>query len=216
MNEISQATEVAKGISENGLLVMTAAFFLVISATLMVTCFMWFKSIINKIISNYTDSVTELSKKIDSLGDSIDAQNAMLSDISEGLRQETQLRIKNISTLAFDLSVEQVCRLIKNVREENNIDKKEQTKAKIKIRVKNIHDDRVSRFDYFTYRGLKLSEYTNPKWVDWVADVVESEIYSETPNNRRAYANVSQCYEKIKLDFNHRLNNISNDNERAL
>lgn len=215
MNEISQATEVAKGISENGLLVMTAAFFLVLSATLMITCFMWFKSIINKIMSNYTDSVTELSKKIDSLGDSIDAQNAMLSDISEGLRQETLLRLKVVISNAIDLSIEQVCRLIKNVREENNIDRKEQTKKKIRNRVCNIQEDRANGYNYFTYHDKKLSSFVNPKWIDWVSDVVENEVYSEIVNNRRAYANVCQVYEKIKHDFFSRLENTDN-NERTL
>lgn len=43
------------------------------------------------------------------------AQNEMLADISEGLRPETQLRIKNTSSTYFDLSVERVCRLIKKL-----------------------------------------------------------------------------------------------------
>lgn len=36
---INEATEVARGISEQGFLVMTAAFFLVLSAMMMVACF---------------------------------------------------------------------------------------------------------------------------------------------------------------------------------
>lgn len=216
MNEISQATEVAKGISENGLLVMTAAFFLVLSATLMVTCFMWFRSIINKIIGNFSKSIEVLKENIQDISETMNDQSAMLADISEGSRQETQMRIKNISNVYFDLAVEKVCRLIKNVREENNIDKKEQTKAKIRARVNNIYEDRNSRFDYFTYRGMKLSKYTNPKWVDWVSEVVEREVYSDAINNGRAYANVKQAYDKIRLDFYHRLNNIRDETESNL
>lgn len=216
MNEISQAIEVAKGISENGLLVMTAAFFLVLSATLMVACFMWFRSIINKIIGNFSKSIEALKENIQDISETMNDQSAMLADISEGSRQETQMRIKNISNVYFDLAVEKVCRLIKNVREENNIDKKEQTKAKIKARVNNIYEDRNSRFDYFTYRDMKLSKYTNPKWVDWVSEVVEREVYSDTINNGRTYANVKQAYDKIRLDFYHRLNNISDETESNL
>lgn len=48
MGGINEATEVARGISEQGFLVMTAAFFLVLSAMMMVACFKWFKSIITK------------------------------------------------------------------------------------------------------------------------------------------------------------------------
>ena len=88
MGGINEATEVARGISEQGFLVMTAAFFLVLSAMMMVACFKWFKSIITKSMEDYGESLKELIEKTND-------QNNMLSDISEGLRSETQLRIKN-------------------------------------------------------------------------------------------------------------------------
>ena len=43
-------------------------------------------------------------------------------------------------------------------------------------------------------------------WIDWVEEVVIKEVYSETPNNSRAYTNVSAVYERIKLDFYHKMN----------
>lgn len=200
MGGINEATEVARGISEQGFLVMTAAFFLVLSAMMMVACFKWFKSIITKSMEDYGESLKELIEKTND-------QNNMLSDISEGLRQETLLRLKVIISNAIDLSVEQVCQIIKDVREENNIDKKEQTKKKIHARVWNVQDERANGFNYFTYHGKKLSDFINPKWGEWVADVVESEVYSDKVNNGRAYANVKQVYERIKHDFFNRLEN---------
>ena len=82
MGGINEATEVARGISEQGFLVMTAAFFLVLSAMMMVACFKWFKSIITKSMEDYGESLKELIEKTND-------QNNMLSDISEGLRPET-------------------------------------------------------------------------------------------------------------------------------
>lgn len=79
-------------------------------------------------------------------------QNEQLTDISEGLRPETQLRIKNTSGIYFDFAVEKVCRIIKKVREENHIIDREATKAKIRTLLINLHEDRNSRFDYYTYR----------------------------------------------------------------
>ena len=79
MGGINEATEVARGISEQGFLVMTAAFFLVLSAMMMVACFKWFKSIITKSMEDYGESLKELIEKTND-------QNNMLSDISEGLR----------------------------------------------------------------------------------------------------------------------------------
>lgn len=77
---------------------------------------------------------------------------------------------------------------------------------KIRTLLINLHEDRNSRFDYYTYRGKRLSSYTSPEWLDWVADVVEAEVYSDKQNNERSYTNVQAVYDRIKLDFYHKMN----------
>lgn len=200
MGGINEATEVARGISEQGFLVMTAAFFLVLSAMMMVACFKWFKSIITKSMEDYGESLKELIEKTND-------QNNMLSDISEGLRPETQLRIKNMTSEFFNLSARRVLEIIEQVRKENHISDRNRTHEKIIGNLTNQYEDRNSRFDYFIYRGKRLSCYTNPEWIDWVAEVVENEIYAHTVNDDRAKTNVVSVYDRIKLDFYHRLNN---------
>lgn len=200
MGGINEATEVARGISEQGFLVMTAAFFLVLAAMMMVACFKWFKSIITKSMEDYGESLKELIEKTND-------QNNMLSDISEGLRPETQLRIKNMTSEFFNLSARRVLEIIEQVRKENHISDRNRTHEKIIGNLTNQYEDRNSRFDYFTYRGKRLSCYTNPEWIDWVAEVVENEIYAHTVNDDRAKINVFSVYDRIKLDFYHRLNN---------
>lgn len=201
MNEAQQAMEVAKGISEYGMMAVTAAFFLLLSAAMMVAIFKWFKSIISQMMQDNKASLQELAK-------TTNAQNDMLQDISEGLRTETQLRIRNLSGFAFDLSVEQVCRLIKRVREENHIADKEATALKIRKSLQVIHNDRNSRFDPFTYHGRPLSDFCNDDWIENVAKVVENEIYHEDgANNARAYTNVKLAYDDIKTDFYKRITN---------
>lgn len=200
VNSVNQITEVARGISDYGFTIMAGAIFLTLAAALMIACFVWFKSIINGIISRSENNMGELLKETRT-------QNEVLADISEGLLPETQLRIKNLSSFAFDLATERVCRLIKRIREENHIVDEEGTKKKIRKLLTNIHEDRNSKFDVFKYHGKKLSEYVNRDWIEWVAKVVDDEIYDKSgPNNGRAYTNVSAAYEKIKLDFYHRLN----------
>lgn len=199
MENVSNVTEIAKGIGDLGMTVITAAFFLVLAAGLMIACFKWFKSIINGMITDNKQIMTNLLNETK-------RQNEQLADISEGLRPETQLRIKNTSGIYFDFAVEKVCRIIKKVREENHIIDREATKAKIRTLLINLHEDRNSRFDYYTYRGKRLTSYTSPVWIDWVEEVVTKEVFSETPNNSRAYTNVSAVYERIKLDFYHKMN----------
>lgn len=196
----TDVTTVAHDISDFGMMAVTAAFFLVLSAAMMVAIFQWFKSIINQMMQDNKESLQELAK-------TTNAQNDMLQDISEGLRTETQLRIRNLTGFAFDLSIEQVCRLVKRVREENHIIDHEATALKIRKSLMVIHNDRNSRFDPFTYRGKPISEYCNTDWVEDVAKVVENEIYNEDgANNARAYTNVKLAYDNIKTDFYQRLN----------
>lgn len=190
---------IAKNIGDVGMMAVTAAFFLILTALLWVACFRWFKSIIDGMIKGNNKMVNDLLVETRK-------QNDMLTDISEGLRPETQLRIKHTTGVFFDLAIEKVCRIIKKVREENHIVDKDATRAKIYTLIQNIHEDRNSRFDCFNYRGKKLSSYINHDWIEWVAEVVEHEVYNETVNHGRAYTNVQAVYERIKIDFYHRMN----------
>lgn len=200
MNDVSQITQVAKGISDYGMMAITAAFFLLLSAAMMVALFRWFKSIIEQMMQDQKDSMHNLAEETRK-------QNDMLQDMSEGLRPETLLRIRNLTGFAFDLSIEQVCRLIKRVREENHIIDHEATAAKIRKSLLVIHNDRNSRFDSFTYRGKSISEFCSSAWVEDVAKIVEGEIYNEDgANNARAYTNIKLAYDNIKTDFYQRLN----------
>lgn len=199
MNEVQQVTEIAKGISDYGLMAVTAAFFLLLSAAMMIAIFRWFKSMINRML--------EQQECLRQLLDILQDNNAAIKNLAERLEPETQMRIRNLTGFAFDFTVEQVCRLIKRVRKENHIIDHEATAEKIRKSLKVIHEDRNSRFDPFTYHGKPLSDFCAPEWVEDVAKVVESEIYNaDGENNARAYTNVKLAYDNIKTEFYQRLN----------
>lgn len=200
MSGVNETLDVAKGISDYGIMIMICAVFLMLASGLMIACFKWFKSVIENILNDYSDRLGNLQEIANKNGES-------MIDIAEGLMPETQLRIRNISGVFFDLAVEKVCRLIKKIREENHIANQEATKKKIRTLLHNMYEDRNSRFDSFKYRGKQLSVYCNPEWIEWVAKVIEGELYNEAgANNGRAYTNVKAVYDNIKLDFYHRLN----------
>lgn len=199
MTDVSQVTEVAKGITDYGLAVVTCALFLLISATMMVALFKWFKVIITRIMDDNKEGMK-------SILDETHKQNELLNDLSEGLRSETLLRVTNVAEAFFDLSIEYVCRLIKKIREENHIKNKEATAEKIRKALRVIHDDRNTKFNSFSYRGTPLSAYCHDDWVEQVAKVIELELYNEDgPNNKRAYTNVKLAYDDIRTDFYQRL-----------
>ena len=198
--DAQNVTEVAKGISDYGMMAVTAAIYLLLSAAMMIAIFKWFKTIINRILGQQTESMKQLAE-IQS------ENNRMLKFMSDGLKTETMLRIRNLTGFAFDLSVEQVCRLVKRIRKENHIADRQTTATKIRKCLQVIHDDRNSRFDPFTYGGKPLSDYCSKKWVEDVAKVIESELYHEDgENNARAYTNIKLAYDNIKTDFYQRLN----------
>lgn len=200
--EPEQITQMAKGISDFGLLAIAAGTFILLSALLWIFIFSWFKSIINNLIEKQTAQSQQLL-------DVTNEQNAKLDDISEGMRNETLLRIRNISYAYFKLSKYMASDIIKQVREENHIVDKEATRTKIHSLVKNLHDDRNTSFDCFTYRGHKLSSFTDPEWIDVVSNIVEAEIYHpEGRDDRRAFSNVSVAYDNIKLSFYNKIISI--------
>jgi len=199
MGNIEEVTAVAESISNFGIMVVVCAAFIILSLLMWVAIFKWFKSIINSTLSNNAKVMNELVE-------TTNAQTDVLNEIADGMRPTTLLQIKSISNTCFDLSVEKVCRIIKKVREENHIVDREATRLKIRTLLCNLHEDRNSRFDNTRYKGKTLTKYTTAEWVDWVAEVVEREVYAETQNNGRAYTNVEAVYARIRLDFYHRLN----------
>ena len=196
-----QIVQTAKGISDFGMMAIMASAFLLLSVSLMGACFFWFKNIVDGIIKQNGEDMKALISKQDT-------QNDLLHEIADGLRPTTLLQIKSISNTCFDLSIEKVCRIIRKVREENHIVDKEATRSKIKTLLCNLHEDRNSRWDNIRYHGKILTQYTSPEWIDWVAGVVEKEVYAENVNNGRAYTNVDAVYSKIRLDFYHKLTGV--------
>lgn len=200
MDNVQQVTDLAKGISDYGAMAIMAAIYLLLSAGMMVAIFKWFKTIINQILDDNREKMVQTLEEERK-------QTEMLIDISEGLRSETHLRIQNVASLAFDLSVEKVCRVIKTVRELNHIVDHEATVDRIRKLLTNIHEERNNRFDHFTFHGKRLSSYCSEEWIERVTKVVESEIYhTKGPDNQRAFSNVVMIYDDIKNEFYHQLN----------
>jgi hypothetical protein len=200
MESTTQIVEVAKGISDYGALAVMGAAFIIISVITQWSIFRWFKTIVDNMLKNTSCTMDELLIETKT-------QNEQLADIAEGLRSKTLLEIKDITKTCFDLAIERVCRIIRKVKEENNISDVESTKAKINSLLTNLHEDRNSRFDNHTFHGRPLSSYTSREWIDWVQEVVEKEVYNKKQNDNRARTNVSTVYDRIKLDLYHKLTN---------
>lgn len=181
------------------MMAVAAAFFIVLAIIIMIMFVKWFKDIIDNIMTTNQNMLKQLDAQMKD-------NNDVMKSIAEGLRPETLLRVQTTSEMAFQLAQFRLLEIINTVRTENHIVNREATVNKIGKLVLNLHEEMNSKFDYYSYRGKKLSQYTNPKWVEWMQQGVESEIYSEDGRNEdRTYTNVSAIFKRIALDFTHNL-----------
>ena len=193
MNETKAALEVAESISNFGMMAVAAAFFVILAIVIMVMFVKWFKDIINNIMTTNQNMLTKLDAQLKETND-------VMKSIAEGLRPETLLRV------AFQLAQFRLLEIIDTVRTENHIINREATEAKIEKLVLNLHEEMNGKFEYYSYRGKKLSSYTSQQWVDWMKQGVINEIYSDQERNEdRTHTNVSAIFKRIALDFNHNL-----------
>lgn len=190
--------EVAKGISELGMLVMAGAFFLVLSVSMMGVVVKLFSKMINNTMAE--NKATQVK-----LIEAINEQSSQLVDVAEGLREKNLSEIKIVSGALFDNGKGEIAKIIKTIRQENHIENKKKTLEKIRKMVINLHENRNSKFDAFKFRGKPLSFYCVHGWVEQVVQVIEQEVYSESVNNGRADTNILNLIESMKLDFYHNL-----------
>lgn len=201
MENVDGAIKLAEGISDFGMMAICAAFFIVVSVFMMIMFIKWFKDIIDRIMSTNDGTLKELKKQMEE-------NNDIMKSVAEGLKPETLLRVKTTSSMAFDLSRFRLLNIIDTVRTENHIIERQQTETKIAKLVLNLYEDINSKLDYYTYRGRKLSSYSNKEWKEWMISAVIAEIYSDNPNEDRMNTNITAVFDRVKIDFYHRLTEL--------
>ena len=188
-----------QNISDYGMSYTTAAIYLVFSGMVLLTVFLWFNKVINNMIKTNDKTLREILSETK-------AQNSQLAILVDNSKEETYNRIHTVSNALFDVSFWHTLNTIKRIRKENHIKDVEATKKKIRDLVTIEFDSGCHKLDAFTYEGMPLSKYTNRVWVDWLCQVIESEIYNELgENDSRAYTNVGMVFNQIKIDFNKRM-----------
>lgn len=196
---IDSSLKTAQGISEFGLMVVICAFFVVISAGMMIFMFRWMVNTINDVMKTNKEMLQKLDAQMQE-------NNKIMQSIAEGLQPETDQRIRILSKSMFNLASYELIEIIDTVRTENHIVDREGTEAKILKLVTNLHEDKNTDFGYYTYRGRKLSTYTNSEWIEWMKQGVVNEVYNNKGFNKdRMDTNINAIFDRIKLDFHHRL-----------
>lgn len=195
MENIDALTTTVEHVSNYGVMAVIAAMFLLLTGSMLIACFQWFKHIINSIIEKNDITMNQLILETKT-------QNQTLQDISESLRPNDWMKTQFIINMSFEAYVGRACRLVSDIIEENNINDKENTRNKIHQRVGNLCHQRNTELGIFTYGSKKLSEYMDPAWVERMSEVVEREVYSKSGvNPDRTYAVIKAAYDEIKNEL---------------
>ena len=199
---VDGALKTAQGVSEYGLMVVICGFFVVLSVLMMIFLFRWTMNTINDVMKTNKEMLAKLDAQMQE-------NNRIMQSVAEGLRPETDMRVKTTSKNLFNLAKFELIEIIETVKAENHISDREATEAKIAKLVTNLHEEKNADFDYYTYRGRKLSSYTNPQWINWMHQGVVAEIYNEKGFSRdRMYTNITAIFDRVKLDFYQRMNEL--------
>lgn len=197
---------IAESIENFGVVSVITAVYILITSGLLLFCVRWFKQLIDSIIKNSKTQQQRVDDNMTRIIAEEIKQNEMLSELTGLLRPEALSDIKDYVSLHFDYTVVLVCRLIRDVRTENNIKNHVVTERKVRLRLTNIHEHRNNRFTRHKYRDKRLDEYCSPEWIDAITKVVLEEIYNQSgPNEKREEANVKAAYDMIKMDLYKRL-----------
>ena len=195
MEEINALTTTVENVSNYGVMAVIAAMFLLLTGSMLITCFQWFKHIINSIIDRNEKIMNQLVMETKT-------QNQTLSEISESLKPADWMKIQYVINISFEAYVGRACKIVGDIIEENNIKDKENTKRKIHQRVGNLCNQRNTELSIFSYGNKKLSEYMDPAWVEKMSEVIEREVYNESGvNPDRTYAVVKAAYDEIKNEL---------------
>lgn len=202
MEDISNVGTIADLIGEHG-------FPIVCSAVMIVLFFFFFISAmkkLNNLLEAQSDMMSTTLKDIkDGINDLLDVtkkQAEALTDMGEGARQETVLRLHTLAEIAFDKTIEQLQNSIRTIRKENHIADHDATETKVTNLLNTIHSERKKDFDLFTFKGRRISEYCKDEWVERIKPIVLAEVYHQDgENDYRTKTNISLAYDAIRNEF---------------
>lgn len=190
------ALRTAESISNFGILVVIAAFAIILCAVMIVYFFLSHRRMTKNMEEQNQRNNEALSVTLKELKD-------YLAPVSENARLSTLTALYSIAENNFKLSVENVLLIIERIREENNIDNEDATRRKLLRFITNIHNERKLYFTNFSYSGHTVDYYVDKKWIEQMVDIAFPEIYSQ--NKLRARTNIKQAYDSIYIEFKQNL-----------
>ena len=208
MEHVSGAFDLVKLITDNGILVVIAAVFLINqsrqnnrSERQQEKAAEHQSMLINQIFDKYQNTN-------DSILDIVKNMTITIGQLKDVLTRHDLGSIRTFIKYALRFIPHEVCVFIADFKEKNNLDDKDDVEKSLRTKLENLYKSFVADIDVFPqYKGHYLSFFCNTEWIDLIFDFCIKAIYDGKPYHRDGYLpKLNNLYEKIKVDFFENLN----------
>ena len=188
--------EIARGISEFGMLAISAGSYIVFTLIMMIFFLRTFTKMINK-------TVNTQQEKLDNIIKSQEEQNVKISQVKEALTGEIFNQIRVLMSYVLESNRHSICTtIIGEIKEKKSGENKPATEKKVKTILENLYRKMKVDIDAFQYNGKRLSEYCSDEWIKLVHDFCIESIYDGKEYHRDPYLNgLDIIFNSIKIEF---------------
>jgi len=186
--------EVAKGISEYGLMAIMCGFYLSITIIMLIWIFRRFTKMTDDTITKQETILKDISSTQTSIV-------SILNHMNEGIRDKTHQQSKLYGQACIENTKYKILYEAERIKQENNLSNKTLVEKKIYTVALNLYNERGTLFDGFNYKGKPLMEYTSTEWVKKVTETIIDCIYAEDYSSRKLYRDLNITYNEILNEF---------------
>jgi|GEM_PF-3024456 len=192
---VTSTLTIAEGISTFGMMAIAAAAFIIFAFIIIYV----FIKLFNKMFDDMQKNQKSFFEKLVTLG--IES-NKKLDLLKESLTGEEMVQALTVAEYIFNYNKHQLIVEMANIKEKNHLNDREAIEKRLKLKINNLQQRRLNDLDKFTYKGHRLSYYTEPSWGDSVFNYVIDFIYDNREYNRDYYIRLfDQMYEQVKNEF---------------
>ena len=216
VDPVQHVVEVAKGISEYGMLAIAAAAFVIMS---LINYYYARKSNTeqNNRMNTMVDSVIKTQKEMletiielqRGFGIKIDSLHNKTDQLRETITSEEFNKVRIAIKHVFKSIIHEVCITIAQTKEDNNLENRNLIEERIRNKVINFYKSDCEDLSSFQYNGKRVGECMDPEWMTMVSDYCIASVFDELPYHRKQYLpHLYVMFEKFRLELLENLKKI--------
>ena len=209
-SDVEGVMVMARGISDLGVLIITAACFLFISLITYITLLFITKKQTNNVINQFNALIKNLVEsqqtKLDAILEYARQNESKITQLKEAITGEEFNKIRVATNYGFDFNKLSVALLINETKQANNLDQKREIESQVRMAIDNLYNRFSSELDYYEYNGRKASDFLEIEWKERIYDFCMKSIYDEKSVHCKYYIKLlSHYFDEFKVKFYEKL-----------